>query len=128
LLSASNDGKICVWSTENFEPQIKLDAHKNGVISVAVHPSGKLLLSFGFDKSIKCWNLETKKLAYKQSLKKKRPNKIFWVDGGRYFSLVFDHLIEIFENRKLFEIFFDRNRKIENFGRKFAKKFDFFGT
>jgi len=109
LLSASNDGKICVWSTEDWEPQMKLDAHKNGVISVAVHPSGKLLLSFGYDKWMKCWNFSTGKLAYKKSLKFfgsfGRPNKIFWVDGGRYFSFVFNHSIEIFETETCAKFF-----------------------
>lgn len=76
-----------------------MDAHKNGVISTAVHPSGKILLSFGSDKTMKFWNFSTGKLAYKKSLKifgSERPNKIFWVDQGKKFALVFDHVIEIF--------------------------------
>lgn len=44
---------------------------------------------------MKCWNLESGKLVYKKNFKQ-RPNKILWIENGKFFALFFDHLVEIF--------------------------------
>ena len=40
--------------------------------SVAVHPSGKLALSAGMDKTLRTWNLMTAKNAYVTNIKEGR--------------------------------------------------------
>ncbi|XP_042570852.1 p21-activated protein kinase-interacting protein 1-like [Cyprinus carpio] len=52
LLSGGQDGLICVWSTKKWECLKSFKAHKGHVTSLSVHPSGKLVLSVGTDKTL----------------------------------------------------------------------------
>ncbi len=57
LLSASEDSKICVWRTSDWECLKVLGGHKGAVTSLAIHPSGKLALSVGTDRTLRMWNM-----------------------------------------------------------------------
>uniref|UniRef100_A0A8C2L0E0 PAK1 interacting protein 1 n=1 Tax=Cyprinus carpio TaxID=7962 RepID=A0A8C2L0E0_CYPCA len=76
LLSGGQDGLICVWSTKKWEclksfknpadpkclSSVKLTQSgfylfRGRVTSLSVHPSGKLALSVGTDKTLQTWNL-----------------------------------------------------------------------
>ena len=59
LFSGGEDGAIMVFRTSDWERVATMKAHKKGVLEVAVHPSGKLLLSIGKDKAIRVWDLST---------------------------------------------------------------------
>ncbi|KAJ1733418.1 60s ribosome biogenesis protein mak11 [Coemansia biformis] len=59
LLSASEDGTICVFRTKDWEPLKILKGHRSSVSSIAIHPSGKLALSVARDRTIVLWNLLT---------------------------------------------------------------------
>ncbi len=47
LLSCSSDGTICVWRVKDWECLLQIKAHKKGVRSMALHPSGRMALSLG---------------------------------------------------------------------------------
>jgi protein MAK11 len=59
LLSASEDGTICIWRTRDWECMATMKGHKGRVNGLCVHPSGKIAISVGKDKALRLWNLMT---------------------------------------------------------------------
>ncbi|KIP01517.1 hypothetical protein PHLGIDRAFT_112996, partial [Phlebiopsis gigantea 11061_1 CR5-6] len=57
LLSASEDGTLCIFRARDWTVLRALRGHKGRVNSVAVHPSGKLALSVGKDRTLRMWDL-----------------------------------------------------------------------
>ncbi|KAH0836807.1 WD40-repeat-containing domain protein [Lanmaoa asiatica] len=57
LLSASEDGTLCLFHARDWTVLRSLKGHKGRVNSVAVHPSGKVALSVGHDKTLRMWDL-----------------------------------------------------------------------
>ncbi|KAG7272214.1 hypothetical protein CRUP_035741 [Coryphaenoides rupestris] len=53
LLSGGEDGLLCVWSTKKWECLKSIKAHRGQVSSLSVHPSGKLALTVGTDKTLR---------------------------------------------------------------------------
>ncbi|GCC19182.1 hypothetical protein chiPu_0018252 [Chiloscyllium punctatum] len=53
LLSGAEDGLICVWDIKRWDCLKTIRAHKGHVSSLSVHPSGKLALSVGTDKTLR---------------------------------------------------------------------------
>ncbi|KAI9504164.1 60s ribosome biogenesis protein mak11 [Coemansia spiralis] len=59
LLSASEDGAICIFRTKDWEPLKVLKGHTGPVNAIAIHPTGKLALSVSQDRTVIVWNLLT---------------------------------------------------------------------
>jgi WD40 repeat protein len=57
LLSASEDGTICLYHTRDWAVLSTLRGHKGRVNAVAVHPSSKICLSVGKDRVLRMWDL-----------------------------------------------------------------------
>ena len=57
LLSASEDGSLCLFRARDWAVLKVLRGHKGRVNAVAVHPSGKVALSVGKDKALRMWDL-----------------------------------------------------------------------
>ena len=57
LLSASEDGTLCLFRARDWAVLRVLKGHKGRVNSVAVHPSGKVALSVGKDRALRMWDL-----------------------------------------------------------------------
>ncbi|KAF8548712.1 WD40 repeat-like protein [Imleria badia] len=57
LLSASEDGTLCLFHARDWTVLRSLKGHKGRVNSVAIHPSGKIALSVGHDKTLRMWDL-----------------------------------------------------------------------
>ena len=57
LLSASEDGTLCLFHARDWTVLRSLKGHKGRVNSVAIHPSGKVALSVGQDKTLRMWDL-----------------------------------------------------------------------
>ncbi|KAG9313177.1 WD40-repeat-containing domain protein [Chiua virens] len=57
LLSASEDGTLCLFHARDWTVLRSLKGHKGRVNSVAIHPSGKVALSVGSDKTLRMWDL-----------------------------------------------------------------------
>lgn len=57
LISSSEDGTLCLFHARDWTVLRVLRGHKARVNSVAVHPSGKVALSVGKDKTLRMWDL-----------------------------------------------------------------------
>ena len=88
LLSAANDGKICIWRIKDWEMLSELKGHKGAINGISVHPSGKIAISVGDDKTLRLWNLMTGRKA--SVLKLREPAlKVKWTPDGEYFVVGF---------------------------------------
>ncbi|KAG8959363.1 hypothetical protein FRC00_001692 [Tulasnella sp. 408] len=56
LLSCSEDGTIILYRTKDWAVLRVFKGHKGRVNCVAVHPSGKVALSIGSDRTIRMWD------------------------------------------------------------------------
>jgi protein MAK11 len=57
LLSASEDGTICLYHTRDWAVLATLKGHRDRVNDLAVHPSAKVCLSVGKDQTLRMWDL-----------------------------------------------------------------------
>ena len=57
LLSASEDGTLCLFRARDWAVLRQLKGHKGRVNSVAVHQSCKVALSVGKDRTLRMWDL-----------------------------------------------------------------------
>ncbi|ODV63757.1 Mak11p [Ascoidea rubescens DSM 1968] len=87
LLSGSEDSKIIIWRTRDWESFGVLKGHTARINDLAVHPSGKIAISCADDKTIKLWNLMTVKKAANLKLKYFLQNGQFvrWSLNGNHF-------------------------------------------
>jgi protein MAK11 len=95
LFSGGDDGKIYVTRCADWETIMTLRGHSGGVSCIAVHPSGKLALSTGKDKTVKTWNLVTGKVAFKSKLPHLFEN-IVWSPTGAYYAFISERHVQIF--------------------------------
>lgn len=57
LMAGSGSGQIFLWNLPGGELRLTLAGHKRGVISLALDRSGKRLISSGYDKTLRLWQL-----------------------------------------------------------------------
>ncbi len=57
MLSASEDGTLCLFRARDWAVLRELKGHKGRVNSVAVHQSCKVALSVGQDRTLRMWDL-----------------------------------------------------------------------
>ncbi|TFK29589.1 WD40 repeat-like protein [Coprinopsis marcescibilis] len=57
LLSASEDGSLCLFRARDWTVLRALKGHKGRVNALTVHPSGKVALSVGKDRTMRMWDL-----------------------------------------------------------------------
>jgi protein MAK11 len=98
FLSGSADGTICVWRTKDWECLSVLKGHKKEVTSLSIHPSGRMALSTGRDKTLKLWNLIDGKCAYSLKLSSE-PGEVRWSPSGDIYAIVFDCSVEIYSGK-----------------------------
>lgn len=63
LLSGSEDGKIIIWRTKDWETFGILKGHTGKINDLAIHPSGRVAILVSQDQTIRLWNLMTAKKA-----------------------------------------------------------------
>ncbi|KAM6918207.1 p21-activated protein kinase-interacting protein 1-like [Xenentodon cancila] len=90
LLSGGEDGLLCVWSTKKWECLKSIKAHKGHVTSLSIHPSGKLALSVGTDKTLRTWNLVSGRSAFIKNIKQNAHIVRWSPEGDRYVVVVND--------------------------------------
>ncbi|XP_029971332.1 p21-activated protein kinase-interacting protein 1-like isoform X2 [Salarias fasciatus] len=96
LLSGGEDGLLCVWSTKKWECLKSIRAHKGHVTSLSVHPSGKLALSVGTDKTLRTWNLITGRSAFIKNIKQ-NAHIVRWSPDGDKYAVVLDDTLNIYD-------------------------------
>lgn len=102
LITGTADGTIAITRIGNWQVEKLWEkAHKGAaILDVAVHPSGKLMLSLASDCSLRTWNLIKGRQAYVVNLnsKSKDPKslqKIVWSPNGERFMLFGGKFTEI---------------------------------
>ncbi|KAF8940980.1 p21-activated protein kinase-interacting protein 1-like protein [Haplosporangium gracile] len=96
MLSGSDDGKICVWRTKDWECLKIMKGHQASVHSIAIHPSGKIALSVSVDHSVRLWNLLLGKQASMTRLKGEGL-KVVWNPSGTGYSIMFDQEVGMYD-------------------------------
>uniref|UniRef100_A0A8C5JK29 PAK1 interacting protein 1 n=1 Tax=Junco hyemalis TaxID=40217 RepID=A0A8C5JK29_JUNHY len=95
LLSGAEDGLICIWNTKRWECLKSIKAHKGHVTSLSIHPSGKLALSVGTDKTLRTWNLVEGRSAFIKNLKQ-NAHIIKWSPDGEKYVTVIANKVDIY--------------------------------
>ncbi|NXR05775.1 PK1IP protein, partial [Semnornis frantzii] len=95
LLSGAEDGLICIWNTKRWECLKSMKAHKGHVTSLSIHPSGKLALSVGTDKTLRTWNLVEGRSAFIKNLKQ-NAHIIKWSPDGKRYVTVITNKVDIY--------------------------------
>uniref|UniRef100_V9KNS9 p21-activated protein kinase-interacting protein 1-like protein n=1 Tax=Callorhinchus milii TaxID=7868 RepID=V9KNS9_CALMI len=95
LLSGGEDGLLCVWGTKKWECLKSIRAHKGHVSSLSVHPSGKLALSVGTDKTLRTWNLIDGKSAFIKNIKQ-NAQIVQWSPSGESYIVVLGKQLDIY--------------------------------
>ncbi|KAM9323399.1 p21-activated protein kinase-interacting protein 1-like [Pholidichthys leucotaenia] len=95
LLSGGEDGLLCVWSAKKWECIKSIKAHKGHITSLSIHPSGKLALSVGTDKTLRTWNLVDGRSAFIKNIKQ-NAHIVRWSPDGEKFVVVIDNKVDIY--------------------------------
>lgn len=100
LICGSEDSNIYIYECKNSQmtPVKTLKGHKEGVISMHAHPSGKVLLSLSKDNTIRTWNLIKGRCAFTTNLIKSQAHMIRWTQAGDGFMLVANNEIYLYDN------------------------------
>ncbi|CDK28086.1 unnamed protein product [Kuraishia capsulata CBS 1993] len=69
LLSASEDGRIVIWGTKDWEKFGVLKGHTKRINDLSIHPTGRIAVSVSDDMTVRLWNLMTAKKASVLKLK-----------------------------------------------------------
>lgn len=102
LLSAGDDGRICIWRTKDWEVMGELKGHKTGGITdMSIHPSGKIAISAGGDRTLRLWNLMTcKKASVMKVGREGVPRKVKWtsqeLDKAAHYVVGFDKKVWVY--------------------------------
>ncbi|XP_075682762.1 p21-activated protein kinase-interacting protein 1 isoform X2 [Rhinoderma darwinii] len=95
LLSGAEDGLMCVWNTKKWECQQTFKAHKGHVLSLSIHPSGKLALSVGTDKTLRTWNLVEGRTAFIKNIKQ-NAHIVQWSPSGEKYVVVIHDKMDVY--------------------------------
>lgn len=95
FFSSSEDGTIGVWQVGRWECLRTLKGHKGCVNCVSIHPSGKLALSVGKDKTLRTWNLMTAKCAYVTNIKADA-DSVNWSPDGTVYLVSVNNKVDIY--------------------------------
>ncbi|XP_020041811.2 p21-activated protein kinase-interacting protein 1 isoform X1 [Castor canadensis] len=96
LISGAEDGLICVWDAKKWECLKSIKAHKGHVTFLSIHPSGKLALSVGTDKTLRTWNLVEGRSAFIKNIKQ-NAHIVEWSPKGEKYVVVILNKIDIYQ-------------------------------
>ncbi|KAJ1655014.1 Protein mak11 [Dispira simplex] len=95
LVSAGEDGLLCIWRAKDWECLAVMKGHKGRVNSIAIHPSGRLALSVASDRTLRLWNLLN---GHKASVHKlgREGLQVLWCDQGQKYTILEDRNIVVY--------------------------------
>ncbi|KAH7335500.1 WD40-repeat-containing domain protein [Rhizoctonia solani] len=96
LLSASEDGTLALFSTRDWALLRTLKGHKGRVNDVSMHPSGKVALSVGKDRTLRMWDMMRGKGSASTKLGKEG-ELVRWSVSGKIFVVQAGSTLEIFQ-------------------------------
>lgn len=102
LLSGSEDGKIIIWRTKDWEVFATLKGHLDKINDLSIHPSGRVAISVSQDKTIRLWNLMTAKKAAVLKIKGRdhlghSGQFVRWSSNGQFFVVGLNNLILLYK-------------------------------
>ncbi|KAG5462701.1 MAG: WD40 repeat-like protein, partial [Olpidium bornovanus] len=78
------DGTISIWRTSDWECLKTMKGHLGRVNDLAIHPTGKIALSVGSDKTLRLWNLMNGRKVMATNLNQEGEYVRFSPSGTRY--------------------------------------------
>ncbi|XP_062552249.1 p21-activated protein kinase-interacting protein 1-like [Armigeres subalbatus] len=105
LFSGSSDGKISAINTKRLNiDKTWSNAHKGAVLSLDIHPKGRLALTLGSDMIVKTWDLVTGRAISTRGLRNDPKyhalSLIKWNPSGDSFVLMDDRMVDIISLEK----------------------------
>lgn len=88
LLSASDDGSVCIYDADPFVHLKTIAAHKKGVNDLSIHPSGKLALTVGRDSCLAMLNLVRGRRSFYCRLGKEASLAKFDLSGDKFYMVM----------------------------------------
>ncbi|KAI1790232.1 WD40 repeat-like protein [Ganoderma leucocontextum] len=95
LLSASEDGTLCLFRARDWAVLREMKGHKGRVNSVAVHRSCKVALSVGKDRTLRMWDLMRGKGSASTKIGKEG-ELVRWSTDGSIFAVQAQNTIDIY--------------------------------
>uniref|UniRef100_A0A1Q3EXA7 Putative p21-activated protein n=1 Tax=Culex tarsalis TaxID=7177 RepID=A0A1Q3EXA7_CULTA len=101
LFSGSQDGTIAAINVKKLAvDKTWRNAHKAAVLTITIHPRGKLALSLGADMTLRTWDLVTGRTIYTRGLKgdSRFGGLLSWVEwspDGAHFALVGNRVVDV---------------------------------
>lgn len=95
LVSGAEDGFISVWDAKKWECLKTIKAHRGHVTSLSIHPSGKLALSVGTDKTLRTWNLIEGRSAFIKNIKQ-NAHIVEWSPSGEKYIVVVLNKVDVY--------------------------------
>lgn len=84
-----------IWDVGSWDPLKTLKGHKGAVVDVSIHPSGKLALSIGRDKTLYTWNLLKGRSAFAINFKQ-IPTAVRWFDAGQRYAVALERKVQLY--------------------------------
>jgi len=102
LISGSEDGKIIIWRTKDWEIFATLKGHTDKINDLSIHPSGRVAISVSQDKTIRLWNLMTAKKAAVLKIKGKDHlgqlgEFVKWSHSGNHFVVGLQNQVLLYQ-------------------------------
>lgn len=96
LLTTSEDGRINIYQTRDWALLKTLKGHVGSVNDVAAHPSGRVALSVGKDRTIRMWDLMRGMGAASTKIGQEG-EKVAWDTKGEKFAVLVGGLLSIYD-------------------------------
>ncbi|KAK9469808.1 WD40-repeat-containing domain protein [Lipomyces arxii] len=97
LVSGGEDGKVLIWRTKDWEVLADMKGHKGAVNDISVHPSGKIALSVGRDRTLRLWNLMTAKNASVMKVGGPEAIQVRWNAAGDKYAVGSQQKIVVYD-------------------------------
>ena len=93
-VSASADGTLAVWRASDWVCVHVFGGHKGEIRALAPHPSGRMCLTAGADRTLRLWDLVEGRCAF-ITRTKGEASRVFWASDGSCYGVVLGSRIEV---------------------------------
>ncbi|KAJ3206527.1 hypothetical protein HDU67_008108 [Dinochytrium kinnereticum] len=89
LFTASEDGTVGIVRTKDWELLDTLTGHKGPIWAIAMHPSGRMLVTVSGDGFLRLWDLtKSNCCAYTMRVKDGPAEKVVWSPSGDHYAIL----------------------------------------
>ena len=94
MLSGGEDGGVCIWNAKTWDNLKVLRGHRGRVNDLAIHPSGRLAVSVGRDRTLRTWDLLKGRPAF-TSARRTAAQCVLWTECGRSVILAENKAVQV---------------------------------